>query len=219
MPAAMTFNSLRNTDLPAYLERGKVNDPIVYQQIPTLINLAERDVVTTLKILGFLNPVTASLTAGVAVYAKPDRWRATASINIGVGDPEEDEQERVVLFPRAYEYCNDYWPNRALRQQPEFYSDYDYNHILVVPTPDQDYPYEWNYWQQPPLLDETNQTNWLTDFAPNLLLYGTLVQSFPFLKDGSWKKEWSETYANELSSVNTQELQRVIDRTTVRRTV
>jgi hypothetical protein len=219
MPAAMTFDSLRNTDFPAYVERGFVNDPVVYDQIPSLINLAERDIVTTLKILGFLNPVNGTMTAGVSVYPKPDRWRATASINIGVGDPALDEQERTPIFPRSYEYCNDYWPNRALEDQPEFYSDYDYSHILVVPTPDQDYPFEWNYWQQPPLLDETNQTNWLTDFAPNLLLYGTLVQSFPFLKDGPWKEQWKGMYGDELSAVNTQDLQRVIDRTTVRRTV
>lgn len=219
MPAAMTFNSLITQDLPAYLERGFVNDTVVYQQLPSLINLAERDIATDLKILGFLNVVTGTMAAGTSVYDKPDRWRATADINFGVGDPLLSLQERVPLFPHSYGYCRAYWPNSALRAQPEFYADYDYNHILIVPTPDQAYPFEWNYWQQPPLLDDVNQTNWLTDFAPSLLLYGTLVRSFPFLKDGPWKKEWQESYEAQKASVNTQDLQRIIDRTTIRRTV
>jgi hypothetical protein len=124
-----------------------------------------------------------------------------------------------MLFPRPYEYCRTYWPNAALQEQPEFYCDYDYNHILIVPTPDAIYPYEWNYWQQPPLLDAANQTNWLTDYAPQALLYGSLVQMLPFLKDGPWTKEWTDKYAAELGALNAQDLQRIIDRTTVRRTV
>ena len=43
MPTAMTYNSLLN-DLRAYLERGATlaTDPTVYEQLPQLINMAER---------------------------------------------------------------------------------------------------------------------------------------------------------------------------------
>jgi hypothetical protein len=81
------------------------------------------------------------------------------------------------------------------------------------------YPFELNYWQQPPLLDAVNQTNWLTDYAPQALLYGSLVQAFPFLKDGPWTAAWQATYAAQIGLLNTQDLQRIIDRSTVRRTV
>jgi hypothetical protein len=200
-----------------YLERGYVADPEVYEQIPSLINLAERDIATELKILGLLNPVTDDLAAGTSVYLKPDRWRATASINIGIG--VGPLQRRVQLFPRSYEYCRTYWPNPAETAQPEFYSDYDYGHMLIVPTPDIIYPYEWNYWQQPPLLDAVNQSNWLTEYAPQALLYGALVQAFPYLKDGTWTAAWAATYTAQLGKLNAQDLQRIIDRSVVRRTV
>lgn len=216
MPVAMTYNSLFN-DLVFYSERGFAGDTLVRDQIPSLINLAERDIATRLKILGLLNPVTDDLAAGTSVYLKPDRWRATASINIGVG--VGPLQRRVLLFPRSYEYCRTYWPNSAETDQPEFYADYDYNHILIVPTPDIIYPYEWNYWQQPPLLDAVNQSNWLTDYAPQALLYGSLVQMLPFLKDGPWSKEWTDKYTEQLGALDAQDLQRIIDRTVVRRTV
>jgi hypothetical protein len=212
----MTFDSLQ-ADMRRYLERGYVADVDVYEQIPSLINLAERDIATELKILGLLNVVTSIMAAGTSVYAKPDRWRGTASINFGVGTAPL--QERTPLFPRSYEYCRSYWPNSALQDQPEFYADYDYNHILIVPTPDFAYPYEWNFWQQPPLLDNANQTNWLTEYAPQALLYGALVQAFPFLKDGTWTQAWAATYAAQMAKLNAQDLQRIIDRTVVRRTI
>lgn len=215
MPVAMTFDSLQN-DLRRYLERGYIADTEVYEQLPTLINLAERDIATQLKILGILEVVTDTMTIGIGVIPKPDRWRATASMNFGVGTAPL--QERTQLFPRAYEFCSMYWPNRVLTDQPRYYCDYGYFNWLIVPTPVAAYPFEVNYWQQPPMLDATNQTNWLTEYAPNLLTSSCLNQCLPFLKDGSWTKEWSDRYMKDLGAANGQDLQRIIDRTTARRT-
>lgn len=216
MPVAMTFTSLQK-DLRRYLERGYVEDVEVYEQIPTLINLAERDIVTRLKLLGMLDVVTGNMTAGIGVIQKPDRWRQTASINFGVGTPPE--QERTQLFPRSYEFCSMYWPNRVLTDTPLYYADYDYQHWLIVPTPALAYPFEVNYWQQPPMLDDANQTNWLTEYAPNLLLSSSLNQCLPFLKDTPWSQAWAARYEADLNSANAQDLQRIIDRTSARRTV
>ena len=80
MPQAMTFASLQ-TDVRSYLERGAsaVTDPLVYAQIPSLINFAERRISRDLKIQGFQVAVVTTLQANVAVLAKPDRWRDTIS--------------------------------------------------------------------------------------------------------------------------------------------
>lgn len=216
MPTAMTYDTLFG-DLESYSERGYIGDTVVRDQIPSIINLAERDIATRLKLLGLINVVTDALVAGTPTYLKPDRWRATASINIAVGT--SPTQEKVNLYPRSLEYCLAYWPNAEERAQPEFYADYDYNNWLIVPTPVANYPWEVNYWQQPPLLDSGNQTNWLTDYAPQALLYGALVQLLPFLKDGPWKEQWKAEYERQVGMLEAQDLQRIIDRTVVRRTV
>ena len=101
MPTAMTFTSLL-TDLRQYLERGTSVDTTVFEQLPRLINLAERDIARKLKIQGFINVVTSAMAAGTSVYAKPDRWRDTISINFGIGAANN---QRTPLFPRSYEYC------------------------------------------------------------------------------------------------------------------
>lgn len=212
MPAAMTFTSLQE-DMRRYLERGEVNDPTVYDQLPRLINLAERAIITELKLLGFLNVVTTAFVIGTSVYAKPDRWRTTVSINIGTG---ADLNTRVTLFPRAYEYCREYWPTSTDTGVPEFYADYGYSHWLIVPTPVLAYPVEINYYEQPAYLEDSNQTNWLSDYQPNLLLYRALLEATPFLKNDERIGTWQGMYESIKAAVDVQDMQKIIDRTSTR---
>lgn len=216
MPTAMTFNSLQD-DLRRYLERGYVVDTTVYQQLPRLINLAEREIAQRLKILGFITPLLSNLVAGVPVYVKPDRWRRTTSMNYGVATAAGGPQNsRVPIFARALEYCQTYWPDQSQTGPPEFVADYDYLHWLVVPTPNIDYPWAINAYMLPPLLDNTNQTNWTTDFAPNVLLYRALLECTPFLKNDERIPVWREMYEEQISGLSGQDIKRIVDRAGVR---
>jgi hypothetical protein len=209
----MTFTSLQE-DMRRYLERGAVADTEVYEQLPSLINLAERAIATELKFQGFINVVTTTLVQGTSVYEKPDRWRQTVSMNFGTGATNDS---RTPLFPRSYEYLRAYWPDSTVEEQPEFYADYDYQHWLVAPTPDDNYPIEIVYYQQPPLLDSSNQTNWLTDYAPNALLYRSLLEATPFLKNDERIPVWEGMYAKQMQAINTQDLQKIVDRAATRK--
>jgi hypothetical protein len=209
----MTFTSLQE-DVRRYLERGYVDDTTVYEQLPRLINLAERAIATELKFQGFINVVTSTWAAGTSVYQKPDRWRSTVSINFGTGT---DNNSRTPLYARSYEYCRAYWPDSTQRSTPLFYADYDYQHWLITPTPDANYPVETVYYQQPPLLDDTNETNWLTDYAPNALLYRTLLETIPFLKNDERIPTWQGMYSQQMQAMNTQDIQKITDRAATRR--
>lgn len=213
MPTMLTFTSLQE-DMRRYLERGSVTDTEVYLQLPRLINMAERAIAQELKFQGFINVVTSTLVQGTSVYAKPDRWRETVSMNFGTGD---DQNTRVFLYPRSYEYSREVFPNSDSQAQPLFYADYNYTHWLVTPTPDDNYPWEIVYYQQPPFLDDSNQTNWLTDYAPNALLYRCLLEAEPFLKNDERLPVWQQLYAQSMSALNTQDLQKIVDRSATRR--
>lgn len=214
MPTSMTFDTLQQ-DLRDYLERGDVTDPTVFDQLPRLINLAERQLANSLKLLGFVNVVTDTLTVGQSVIPKPDRWRDTISINFGVGAA----QVRTQLFPRSYEYLRTYWPDEALTDQPKFYADYDYFNWVIAPSSDALYPFEVNYWELPPLLDATNQTNWTTDFAPNALLHGALLQATPFLKNDERIQVWQTIYDRDVGILEAQDIKRIVDRNVTRENV
>jgi hypothetical protein len=211
MAYVTTFDSLKQ-DLRQYLERGftEEDDPYVYEQLPRLINRAERRIARELKIQGFISAVATDFVTGVSVYSKPDRWRDTISVFV------DTDAGRVPVFTRSYEYCRNYWPDESQTGQPEFYADYDYSHWLIVPTPDTDYTAEILYYQLPPLLDDENQTNWLSAFAPNLLLYGALLEATPFLKNDDRIQTWQAFYDRAAQAINNEDLNKILDRDATR---
>ncbi len=215
MATTMTFETLKD-DARRYLERGATlgSDPVVYEQLPRLINLAERRIARELKVQGFITVVSDTLTPGQSVYPKPDRWRDTISINIGTGTALAD---RTTLFTRDYEYCRAYWPNESQTDTPLFYCDYNYDNWLVAPTPDVAYPFEVLYYALPPLLDDTIQTNWLTEYAPQLLLYAVLLEASPFLKNDERIPTWQAFYDRAAAMLNGEDLGKIFDRAAVRK--
>lgn len=215
MPIAMTYNSLLN-DLRAYLERGATlaTDPTVYEMLPMLIGMAERRLARELKIQGTVNVVTSILVVGQSVYDKPDRWRETVSMFVGTGTGNNTRSE---IYPRAYEYIRSYWPNPTTTGTPRFYADYDYSHWLIAPTPASALPMEILYYELPPLLDDTNQTNWFTEYAPNALLYATLLESAPFLKNDERIATWEGFYNRSVAALNGEDIRQISDRGIIRR--
>ena len=203
MSYTMTYDSLL-VDLRRYLERGFTveSDAIVYEQLPRLVTLAERRIARELKIEGFIQPVTTPLQPGVAVYMKPDRWRDTISMTA----------DNVAIFARSYEYIRSYWPDEAQTSTPLYYADYDYQHWILAPTPATAQTLEILYYQQPALLGDDLQTNWLTQYAPDLLLYAALMEATPFLKNDERIQTWQGMYDRAAAAINNEDLRRIVDR-------
>lgn len=207
MSYSMTYSSLLQ-DVRRYLERGFTaeSDQYVYEQLPRLVTLGERRIARELKITGFITAVTTPLQVGVAVYMKPDRWRDTVSMTV----------DNKPIFTRAYEYCRSYWPDEAATGTPQFYADYDYQHWLITPTPDAASTLEIVYYEQPPFLGDDFQTNWLTEYAPDVLLYATLLEATPFLKNDERIQTWQMMYDRAAQALNGEDLKRILDRTAQR---
>jgi hypothetical protein len=214
MPAGMTFATLKD-DVANYLERSNsaVNDPLVYAQLPSLINLAERRIARDLKILGLINTVVSTFTSGTAVYQKPDRWRQTVSINFGTGTGNETRNQ---VFPRSYEYIRFYWPDPTATGTPKFYADYNAQNWIFGPTPDAAYPFEVLFYELPELLDDSTQTNWLTEYMPETLLYASLFETAAFIKNTDQMGVWQGFYEKSRGAVMQEDMSKIIDRTSTR---
>jgi hypothetical protein len=202
MAVTMTYASLV-ADVTLYLERS---DAQTINQIPSFINLAESIISDELKILGQQETVTANMVQGNPVIAKPTRWRKTTSFNITVAG------ERKPLLLRKYEYLRNYWPNPTTEDEPLFYADYDFDNWLIAPTPDAAYAFEVLYYEKIQPLDATNQTNWFTINAPQAMLYGTLLQAMPFLKNDSRVQLWQSLYDRAIQTLKLENDTRTIDR-------
>jgi hypothetical protein len=154
------------------------------------------------------------MTVGEPTYPKPDRWRETVSIRVGTGTGYNTTQE---VFPRAYEYMRQYWPNQTLTGTPRFYADYDYSHWFFAPTPNAPFPYELIYYELPPLLGDDVQTNWFTEYAPNALLYASLMEAAPFLKNEEIIPIWQGFYDRSVAALNGEDIRQIADRGIIRR--
>lgn len=198
----MTYDSLA-ADVESYLER---DDTATVSKIPTFIMLAEQNLAAQIKLLGNLMVNTSTMVIGQATIDKPARWRKTVSMNITVSG-----QRQPVLL-RKYEYLREYWPDPALTDVPKFYADYDYTHWIVSPTPDTAYDFEVLYYERPQPLDSSNQSNWFTQYAPQALLYGSLLQAMPFLKNDGRTAMWQQQYDSILMALKTEDVTRIGDR-------
>lgn len=216
MSFILTYTSLLET-VRQYLERGDVNDQDVFDRLPQLIAFAEKRLAKEIKPQGFERYLVSTMQVGVAVYQKPDRWRETRSITIGTNATASATgfNTRVPLFPRELEYLQTmYWPNPtvySVDEPPRFYADYGYNNILIAPTPAVAYPFQWAIWQELQPLDEANQTNWLTQIAPEVLTYAVLLEAQPFLKNDARIPVWQGIFDRGISGLLTQDARKAQD--------
>jgi hypothetical protein len=199
----MTYDSLVS-NIQTYIER---NDPTTVAYIPTFIMLAEQVIASEIKFLGNLTVANSTMVTGNAVIDKPARWHKTVSMNVtdAIGNKQP-------ILLRTYEYCREYWPNPSKTDLPAFYSDYDYTHWLVAPTPSTTFSYEVLYYERVQPLDSTNQTNWFTIYAPQALLYGSLLQAMPYLKNDERIPMWQAQYSAIINTLKAENLQRIGDR-------
>lgn len=200
----MTYDSLTSTVLE-YLER---RDRAVVDAIPTFITLAEFEIAEQIKTLGQLQVAESTMLAGNALLQKPARWRKTVSMSVTV-----DGKKKPVLL-RKYEYLKNYWPDDTQTDVPLFYSDTNWDHWYLAPTPDQDYAFEVLYYERIAPLSSTNQTNWLTQNAPNAMLFGTLLQAMPFLKNDQ-RQIFQQKYTEAMQALKGEDVSRVGDRQAV----
>ena len=200
--SVMTYDSLVE-NIQSYLER---TDDATLEKIPLFIMLAEQVIASEIKFLGNLNVVTSAMTIGNPIVQKPARWHKTVSMNV------TQAGKKNPVFLRKYEYLREYWPDDTQKDLPRFYCDYNYDNWLVAPTPDLAYNFEVLYYERVAPLDSTNQTNWFTIYAPQALLYGSLLQAMPFLKNDERMPMWKAEYQAIIQTLKTEDVQRIGDR-------
>lgn len=204
--SVMTYDSLVE-NVQSYLER---TDTATIEKIPLFIMLAEQTIATEIKFIGNLQVVTANMTINNPVIQKPARWRKTVSMNI-----TDANGDRQPVLLRRYEYLREYWPDQAQTDLPKFYTDYDAYHWLVAPTPSAAFAFEVLYYERLQPLDSSNQSNWFTNYAPQALLYGTLLQAMPFLKNDARIQMWKAQYDTAINALKAEDATRVGDRQAV----
>ncbi len=203
MAVGMTYTSLVTT-LESYLQR---HDALVTDNIPLFIMLAQQRIPREMKLLGFRQEVTGNFDGTAqssGIMAKPSDWRKTISFYVGTGTNNDTHSP---VLERDYNYTRTIYPDASVQGIPVYYADANYEHWLVQPSPSSALPFKIAYYGTLTLLDNTTQTNWLTENAPDLLLYASLLEAVPFLKVDERIPVWQGFYEAAKRALQVQEIE------------
>ena len=77
--------------------------------------------------------------------------------------------------------------------------------LQVGPAPDGVYEIEIAYMYKLPPLSSSNTSNWFLEYAPDIYLYGSLIEAEPFTADDERVMLWKQLYDEAVMRLNDQE--------------
>jgi hypothetical protein len=83
---------------------------------------------------------------------------------------------------------------------PQYFTIFG-SEIELCPTPGEDCTIEMIYRQNVPPLS-ANATNWLLTLAPDLYLYGALMETAPYIKEDARLQTWGTAFQTALDALN-----------------
>jgi hypothetical protein len=95
---------------------------------------------------------------------------------------DTNTNEETFLDFRDVSFLKEYWEDSSQIGKPKYYAVWNQNTFLLAPTPNVSYSVELGYIRKPAGLTPSNQTTWLSLNAPEVLLYGCLVQAYSYTK-------------------------------------
>ena len=147
------------------------------EQINTFIINAEERVFNTVQLLDLRKNVTGNVTPTNKYLSVPSDWLSTFSM--AVIDPVTGDYE--YLLNKDVSFIRQAYPNPNDTGKPEYYAYFDVDSFILGPTPDTNYEVELHYFYYPQSITEAG-TTWLGDNFESVLLYGSLLEAYTFMK-------------------------------------
>ena len=195
MTTIAVYTDLQNA-VTEYLARDQ--DATLIARIPTFIQLAEAKFnrmlftrqmeqrSTTLTVPTATEPQYIALPADFQSMRRVKLTSTSPTVRLDYKSPSQLDEYRSCIGDTI--------------NQPLFFTIFG-NEIELCPTPDEIYTVEMVYRQNiPPLA--LNATNWLLNLAPDLYLYGALMESAPYIKEDARIQTWALGFTAALNDVN-----------------
>ena len=168
--------------------------------LPIFIRGAEDRIFTLVDLELFRKNAAAQLTIGDPYLNVPTDYLAPFSLQITTANYQEFLEFKDVNFVQRYSI--DYGATAT----PKYYSIFDVDNFILGPTPNLAYDVELHYYYRPASITAgaTSGTTWLSENAPNALLYGSLVEAYTYMKG---EQDMLQLYEQRFA----QEVQRLKD--------
>lgn len=148
--------------------------------IPTFISLAEAKFNRRIRDYRMVKRATAQVDT--AYFAIPSDWQENVRFQLNTSPittleyvtPDQAAEEK-----RLYNSSG----------RPAFFTMIG-DEFQIVPAPDSTYDAELTYYSKIPALSASNTSNWLLTKAPDIYLYGALMEAAPYLDDDARIQVW-----------------------------
>jgi hypothetical protein len=147
------------------------------EQINIFIQQAEQRIYNTVQLPVQRVNVVGSTTANNKYLNFPAGWLSDFSLS--VIDPVTGAQS--FLLNKDVEFIRESYPIPTATGVPAYYAIFDNTTFILGPTPDGSYNMEMHYYAYPASI-VTAGTSWLGDNFDSVLLYGSLLEAYTFMK-------------------------------------
>ena len=171
-----TYSNLK-TAIQDYLESTETS---FVSNIDNFITTTEERILKGVQLDVFKKNVTGTATATSPYLGSPSDFLAPFSLAV-----LDASSNYNYLLLKQVSFIRDFSPNASTTGTPKYYAEFDQDTFILAPTPASNLTFELHYFYRPSSLTSAGDTGttWLSENAPNALLYGSLVEACTYLKN------------------------------------
>lgn len=190
------YTTLQSTAIEYLAREG---DATLIARVPTFIQLFEAKMNRMLFVPQMEKRSTATVNTASTeseFIALPGDFQSMRTVRLSsvAGKPRLSFMTPTQLEDYRYSIDN-------VTGQPIYFSVFG-DEMELSPTPNEDYTLEVIYRSYLPALSDSNTTNWLLTLAPDLYLYGALLESAPYMKEDGRIQTWAAGVSTALNDLN-----------------
>jgi len=144
--------------------------------IPTFVKNAEKYIYHNVRLPVLRKNVLGAVTSSNKYLSVPTDFLAVFELAIIKSDGTYQ-----YLSPKDVSFVRQNYPDPTYTATPEYYAIFDKDSFILGPTPDSSYSTELHYYFYPTSI-VTSSTTYLGDNFDLVLLYGSLVEAYTFMK-------------------------------------
>ena len=186
--ALNTFDHLK-TSIANWADRADLT-----AVIPDFIHLCEARFNRALRLRSMEQKQFATTIGGQANYALPVNYLQMREFRLNINPTIS----LTYVSPEIYEAWN------LGQGVPSFYTIIA-NEIRIGPVPAGVYEMEMLFWRKFPNLSATVASNWMLENAPDVYLYGALLELEPFIQNDARIAVWGAGYTKAIDQIQLQD--------------
>ena len=170
--------------------------------IPTFVKQAEQRIYRSVNLPVNRKNQYGDITDGNKYLSMPSDLLFPLSLSIYDRDTVDSNQ--IFLLNKDANFIRATYPNASTEGVPKYYGVFDSDTFIIGPTPNTNYSAELHYYYQPASI-VTSTTSWLGTNADTVLLYGSLVEAYTYMKgDPDMMQVYQQRYQEALSLLKVQ---------------